>query len=826
MQTQATPSRWQRFAWWCGRCWEHVLDLALMLWVARVPLSFVALGLLILGTAAQAQDLFVELVGEEVRRIPLFLFLLVFVWAMPTHYAARLLLDTDGRFRAHVDQQRPVKSARCVAAMETWVPRVLGLLPFLAVIIALVRSYVNLPYLQEEGNEGVTDTIGRGLFYLGILVVIAAALFTWYMLNRRRDADIVGLRWVRRIASLAAPLFRLISPARNQPGQPGEEGRDLGRTLLILLFVLFVAVLAFGADWAAEQFPRGLAVPLVLGGWLPLLAYLSALGRRLRAPLILGLTVLFAVLTVFIGDNHSVRRIAAASGAGPDSRMPLDRAVQLWMSENRCSGADCPRPIIVAAAGGASRAGFFTASVLGYLLQEAQYHNLDPNDVRKRLFAISGVSGGSVGAVMAVAALATKHDSAEHPCVQTSFPLWWGQQINNWRDCFEALTSGDFLTPVFIGLAFHDIIRFGWWRDRAAILEEAWERRYDRVVARPDRQAGSRCRGLSCPFLTLRPQPGHWIPLLVLNGTSEGEGNRIVTTVLAPTYTAARPMDCPTAHRQDAQTTCAVLAQTTHFHDLLINDTKPESWSASVQRLFLTDFWKKRQPGDVRLSTAAHNSARFPIISPPGSVRNQKHQIIDRIVDGGYVENYGALSALELALAIRAVNSALAPFVLVISNDPDDPLDPEDDAALVNAAAAQKYQQKRQEQKLRVDVDDSEWLTEFTAPIITFVNTRTARGTHAVAQLRTALFTRMPRCPAHVAHVRVWPQSQEKSKRSRAVSMSWWLSTPIQRHLHQQTEDTKNENDNRATLDLAWTMLDAKSECAQATTPATTAETR
>jgi hypothetical protein len=73
--------------------------------------------------------------------------------------------------------------------------------------------------------------------------------------------------------------------------------------------------------------------------------------------------------------------------------------------------------------------------------------------------------------------------------------------------------------------------------------------------------------------------------------------------------------------------------------------------------------------------------------------------------------------------------------------------------------------------------------------------------------------------------VHVWPQSEEKSKRSRAVSMSWWLSTPIQRHLHQQTEDTKNENDNGATLDLAWTILDAKSDCAQAA-PATTAETR
>ncbi len=76
-----------------------------------------------------------------------------------------------------------------------------------------------------------------------------------------------------------------------------------------------------------------------------------------------------------------------------------------------------------------------------------------------------------------------------------------------------------------------------------------------------------------------------------------------------------------------------------------------------------------RHLDDVRLSTAAHNSARFPIISPPGAIRNREHQIVDRIVDGGYFENYGALSAMELAQAVHAIEPKLAPFVLVVSND-------------------------------------------------------------------------------------------------------------------------------------------------------------
>ena len=91
------------------------------------------------------------------------------------------------------------------------------------------------------------------------------------------------------------------------------------------------------------------------------------------------------------------------------------------------------------------------------------------NMVRKRLFAISGVSGSSVGAVMAVAALGDQARQLRSSLPADGIPAVVGHQtIGNWRDCFEALTSGDFLTPTFIGLAFHDTVRFGPWRDRAA----------------------------------------------------------------------------------------------------------------------------------------------------------------------------------------------------------------------------------------------------------------------------------------------------------------------------------------------------------------------
>src|SRR5262249_47496392 len=325
------------------------------------------------------------------------------------------------------------------------------------------------------------------------------------------------------------------------------------RLLLATIFVVFVAIFVFGAGVVALLFPRATAVPFILGGWLPFLSYLSGAGRQLRAPLIIGLFALISVLAVVLGDNHSVRRIDASKTVGSaadTSRIPLEAAVTMWMRENQCldAPASCPRPIVIAAAGGASRAAFFTASIIGYFMQEASDNRLDPNTVRRRLFAISGVSGGAMGAVMGTAALNdAKVDSNDHPCVQAPFELWFGDKINNWRDCFEALTSGDFLTADFFGLAFNDMFPFAS-RDRAAVLEDAWDERYQAVVRRADPSAQPmRCKGLNCPFLTLRPRPGHWIPLLVLNGTSEATGGRIVTTALAPTYRRAREADCPTS---------------------------------------------------------------------------------------------------------------------------------------------------------------------------------------------------------------------------------------------------------------------------------------
>jgi hypothetical protein len=222
------------------------------------------------------------------------------------------------------------------------------------------------------------------------------------------------------------------------------------------------------------------------------------------------------------------------------------------------------------------------------------------------------------------------------------------------------------------------------------------------------------------------------------------------------------------------QGSCPLFVEAESFHALLQRQVPRDRWWGWLG--FLERYFHRGPPGDdVLLSTAAHNSARFPIISPPGSIRSQRpsqnRRIVDRIVDGGYFENYGALGAKELALAVHAVEPSLRPLVVVISNDPADLLDPNDDAVSDLPGLP------------RPSVGGGELVTDATSSLTTFANARTAHGIVGVAELEDALHKAIPDCGDLMILVRVWPDHDK------TLSMSWWESSVIQRQLHRQTEE-------------------------------------
>ena len=79
-----------------------------------------------------------------------------------------------------------------------------------------------------------------------------------------------------------------------------------------------------------------------------------------------------------------------------------------------------------------------------------------------------------------------------------------------------------------------------------------------------------------------------------------------------------------------------------------------------------------RLPGaiDLRLSTTATMSARFPVISTQGVIRDLDGHIVDSIVDGGYFENDGLATAADVVREL--MNRGLHPLVIQTVSEPDE----------------------------------------------------------------------------------------------------------------------------------------------------------
>src|SRR5882724_6385370 len=167
----------------CARSWTCVLDLGLTLWVLRAIVVALLFGFAILGLAPQAQDLLVDVAAGPWWYTILFLLAVFFVWAMPTHYAARLLVETDAGYLLRVRRRR----SRFLDGLKNWTPRVLGLLPFLAMLIGVARSWSNVPTVDVSGIAALAQLadISSGtkvsLLLLGGYLAFSTALFWWYV---------------------------------------------------------------------------------------------------------------------------------------------------------------------------------------------------------------------------------------------------------------------------------------------------------------------------------------------------------------------------------------------------------------------------------------------------------------------------------------------------------------------------------------------------------------------------------------------------------------------------------------------------------------------
>ncbi len=368
-----------------------------------------------------------------------------------------------------------------------------------------------------------------------------------------------------------------------------------------------------------------------------------AVGRRAVWGLLIGLLVVPAIVMSATRNYHRVRLCEDCKAAPPpaegkwlatagyDKRPNVAEAAWAWYQQAapayHALHPGEPVPLfIIATAGGGIRAAYWTATVLETLetalsgdaikQQNPALANSVPADglMRHLLFAISGVSGGSVGAAAYAAAV---HDHYVH---QT--PIEPTRYLKH-----DVLASG-LASLAFIDIPSNFLPDFGQ-IDRG----EALERGFERESAVKDDKKGL----LSHSFVSFFPQigsseaPSSWRPALLLNATHQETGRRIITS-----------------------------------HLKIEPDVFVDSYDA-LQTL----------QSDVRLSTAAHNSARFTYISPAGDLisgEGASSVLHGFVIDGGYFENYGARTAIELAQqagdAITGKGGTIRPVILQISSDP------------------------------------------------------------------------------------------------------------------------------------------------------------
>ena len=129
------------------------------------------------------------------------------------------------------------------------------------------------------------------------------------------------------------------------------------------------------------------------------------------------------------------------------------------------------------------------------------------------------------------------------------------------------------------------------------------------------------------------------------------------------------------------------------------------------------DLYALISPGsEVRPSTVAHTSARFTYLSPAGTLADGTH-----LVDGGYFENFGAVTAREvLQAAVGRYGAKIRPVAVLISNDPE--LGERD----LPSSEAQPPRAVRRET----------WAGEVLSPLRALLHTRDARGLLAASELR------------------------------------------------------------------------------------------
>ena len=805
------------------------------LWICRVSLLSLAAGWGLLCAAPQMQALFFDLYSHELGRIHWagFYLALFLFWMLPTQLSARVMLHA-GKDRFEDDR------SAWYATLIAHLPWVLALACLTGVATGQWLAFDHIPDDRAAPGRELEDIAYKQLWVLlwTTILLMGVWLLAWLALPPviSRLTERSGLLDIWLFRFIAMILFGARATTGTAQAAPEASARFTPQQLqtawaAIMLFVLWLTslYLVFLSPLEAKPWlDRAPMLPILVGSWIPVLTFFAYGAHRFRLPILAAFLLLMTVLGNLLPGLHGMRILTQVGGEPPlEVRQPtLPQAIEWWRAANGCERklrTDCSvRPIIIAAEGGASRAAFFTASLLAHLddLSAAPAGAAASQPLFSRqLFAISAVSGSSLGAAV-FAALREDAGPGTWAPLKSEDPaaaLWFKSgkaygvggmaktplpETSTRRDIVQQILAGDFLSPAIAALSldlwvpFHaKLYNEG---DRTYFLERAWERRFTDPSGSTRGQFKS---SFERAFSSLAPTESLWRPLLVLNGTSITTGRRIVTSTLHPLF--ASPDD-PETLPEDQRTIEAVFRDAYDTYDLMCapDITAPASGCACVRPEKRTELQSLRIKGcDIRLSTAVSNSARFPVISSHGDIAAGS-LLADRIVDGGYFDYSGIVSAMELHVQITRLDDNLNPIVLFLTNDPG--FNPQACLAAPDAGAPiDELDVLRR--PVAPPPKPAHWqlFSMLRYPLDTLINVRVARSEQTMAQ--SVLLNRYQNvkagfltAPQTLVELREGLQAFmsfdiisvgarcNQSRQVRPIPMNWWLAMPTQAYLDQE----------------------------------------
>ena len=322
------------------------------------------------------------------------------------------------------------------------------------------------------------------------------------------------------------------------------------------------------------------------------LSFISLVGAQLtyfdrlwkRVPLGL-LVVAYLVLFNIWNNNHWARVIESDTRVVPK---PFEQHLEDWLEAHAGNVGDTSAIplLIVSAEGGGIRALNWTAGTLDHLNQKITTHS--DGDFYSHVFAVSGVSGGSVGAAF--------YQAYYHDIVSP------GKEVDQAK--FNHLIASDYLSAVLGAMFFPDLIqrflpfRVGYF-DRARWIEDTFAGEYEFLI-------GHNTMDLGLTTLWER-EDSLRLPSMFFNTTRIETGQKVIISNL-------------------------------NFQD----DSATSHYFSDVPGLLEVG------GRDLPLKTAALMSARFPYVTPAGTVRKWNGEAWGNLVDGGYFENTGLETSLQL----------------------------------------------------------------------------------------------------------------------------------------------------------------------------------